>query len=78
MISLKYCWQNERSVFKGPEGFYIVKLEEKRGGEPIPFEEIKEEIIQNQTLAKQQKAIMDHIAELEKKIEVEKNESLLE
>jgi peptidyl-prolyl cis-trans isomerase C len=65
------------SVFKGPEGFYVVKLEEKTGGEPIPFEEIKEELVNNRTLFKQQQAIMDHIDKLRQTIKVEVNESLL-
>ncbi len=66
------------SVFKGPEGFYIIKLEEKKGGEPLAFEDIKEEIIKNQMLLKQQKAILDYLDQLKQKIKVEINEDLLQ
>lgn len=65
------------SVFKGPKGFYIVKVEEKKGGVSIPFEDIKQEIIDDRTAFKQQQAILEHINKLEKEIKVEKNESLL-
>jgi parvulin-like peptidyl-prolyl isomerase len=65
------------SVFKGPDGFYIVKLYEKKGGEPISFEEIKEEIIQNQTLLMQQQAILDHLNRLKATTKIEINEQLL-
>jgi len=66
------------SVFKGPNGFYIVKLEEKKDGEAVSFDEIKEEIIQSQTLLMQQQAILDHLDQLKKIIKVEINESLLQ
>ena len=64
-------------VFKGPEGFYIVKVEEIKGGAQIPYEEIKEDIIRNRTLIKQQQIILDYIEKLEKEIKVEINEGLL-
>ena len=64
-------------VFKGPEGHYIVKLEEKKDGEQLSFEEIKEDIIQSQTLFKQQQVILDHINRLKSEITVEINEQLL-
>jgi parvulin-like peptidyl-prolyl isomerase len=65
------------SVFDGPDGFYIVKLLEKKGGEPISFEEIKEDIIQNQTLLMQQQAILDHLNRLKATTKIEINEELL-
>ncbi|VAX37463.1 hypothetical protein MNBD_UNCLBAC01-527 [hydrothermal vent metagenome] len=64
-------------VFKGPKGFYIIKLEEKKGGDQIAFEDIKEEIVNNQMLMKQQKVILDYIEELKQKFSVEINEELL-
>jgi peptidyl-prolyl cis-trans isomerase C len=64
-------------VFKGPEGHYIVKLEEKKGGEQLSFEEVKEDIIQSQTLFKQQQVILDHLNRLKSEIKVEVNEQLL-
>lgn len=65
------------SVFKGPDGYYIIKLQEKTGGDTISFEEIKEEIIQNRTLFKQQEVILDRISKIKETIDVEVNESLL-
>ncbi|MCA9401216.1 MAG: peptidyl-prolyl cis-trans isomerase [Candidatus Omnitrophica bacterium] len=66
------------NVFKGPDGFYIIKLDEKRGGSQIPFEDIKDDIIQNQTLINQQQAIIDYVNDLQNKIEVYTNLKLLE
>lgn len=64
-------------VFKGPKGYYIVKLEEKKGGAPIPFEEIKKEILDNQLMQKQQQAILDHVEKLKGQAAVEIKEDLL-
>ena len=64
-------------VFKGPKGFYIVKVEEKKGGNPIPFEDIKKDIIDNQLMLKQQQAILDHIEKLKGETKVEIREDLL-
>ena len=64
-------------VFKGPEGYYVVKVEDKIGGDPIPYEEIEEPLVQNLTLKKQQEIVLKYIEELKTKIKVEKNESLL-
>ncbi len=66
------------NVFKGPEGYYIIKLEEKKGGEPLKYEDIKEEIKKNLLLQKQQQAILNHLEELRQKIKVEVNQKLLE
>ncbi|MDP2652454.1 MAG: peptidyl-prolyl cis-trans isomerase [Candidatus Omnitrophota bacterium] len=65
-------------VFKGPDGFYIVKLEEKRGEVPREFSEIKEEIRAGLTLVKQQQAIMEYLETLRQKTVVEINEKALE
>ena len=65
------------SVFKGPEGYYIVKLEEKKGGVPFKFEEIKGEIKTGLTLQKQQQKILSYIDELKGKTKVETREELL-
>jgi len=64
-------------VFKGPDGYYIVKLEDVKGGEQIPYDEIKQDIIQNRTIIKQQQVILDYIKKLEGEIKVEINEGLL-
>jgi peptidyl-prolyl cis-trans isomerase C len=64
-------------VFKGPDGYYIVKLEEKREGKTIAFDEIKADIIDSQMLMMQQQAILDHLDRLRAKTTVEINEQLL-
>ena len=64
-------------VFKGPQGFYIVKVEEKKGGTPIPFEDLKKDIIDNQMMLKQQQAILDHVEKLKGETKVEIKEDLL-
>lgn len=64
-------------VFKGPDGFYIIKLAEKKEGQPLAFDTIKEDILQNRKLMKQQQIILDHIDQLEKKYKVETNKELL-
>ena len=65
------------SVFKGPDGFYIVKLEEKKGGEPLSFEATKEEIKTGLTLLKQQQKILGYLDDLKAKASVQVNENLL-
>ncbi len=65
------------TVFKGPQGYYIVKVEEKKGGNPIPFEDIKKDIVDNQLMLKQQKAILDHVEKLKGETKVEIREDLL-
>ena len=65
------------TVFKGPQGYYIVKVEEKKGGNPIPFEDIKKDIIDNQMMLKQQQVILDHIEKLKGETKVETREDLL-
>lgn len=65
-------------VVKGPDGFYIVKIEEKRGGESLPFDQIKEQIIQNRLLFKQQQALLDYIEKARARTAVQINESLLQ
>lgn len=63
---------------EAPTGeYYIVKLEDKKEGRPLAFEEIKQDIIQNQTLLKQQKMLLDKLEALQKEIKVEVNYDLL-
>jgi len=64
-------------VFDGPEGFYFVKLEEKNPGAQMEYEEIKDEIIQSQTLLKQQQVILDHLDEIKAKMSIELNTQLI-
>ena len=63
------------NIFSGPEGFYIIKIEDKKEQD---FESIKNEILSGLTLLKQQQAILDLLDNLEKKTPIFKNEQLLE
>ncbi len=65
------------AVFKGPEGFYIVKVDSKKGGAMKPFAGVKQDLISGLTLRKQQKAILDHINQLAEKTKIEINKELL-
>ncbi len=65
------------AVFKGPEGFYIVKVDSKKGGAMKPFAGVKQDLISGLTLRKQQKAILDHINQLAEKTKIEINKDLL-
>lgn len=65
------------SVFKGPEGYYIVKVEGKTGGQPKVFFAVKSDLISGLTVRKQQDVILKHLSELEAKTKVEINEELL-
>lgn len=66
------------SVFKGPDGYYIVKVEEKKGGGQKEFAEIKEEIKAGLVMLKQQQAVLGYLDQLRKNATVEINEKLLE
>ncbi len=66
------------SVFKGPEDkYYIVKLEEKSGGEQIPYEKVKDDVLASLKQEKQKKIIVDHLGQLEKDFSVKINDALL-
>lgn len=65
------------SVFKGPSGYYIVKLEEKKGGAPKPFLAIKSDLTKKMTLKKQQEAVLEHLNKLAEKTNIQVNEELL-
>ena len=64
-------------MFKGPNGYYIVKLEEKRGGKPLNFTDIKKDILDGLTDLKRRQALLNHIDELKGKVNVTINEKLL-
>lgn len=65
------------SVVKGPGGYYIFKLEEKKGGQAQPYAEIAEQLKNAMTLYKQQQEVMSHIEKLKEKTKIETNEDLL-
>jgi len=65
-------------VVAAPTGeLYIVKLEDKTEGRQLEFAEIKADIIQNQTLLKQQQKLLEKLETLQKEIKVEVNYDLL-
>jgi parvulin-like peptidyl-prolyl isomerase len=66
------------SVFKGPEGYYIVKVEDKRGGQTKPFLDVSEDIISGLTLMKQQQAVLDYLDKLQEKFHVQINQELVD
>ena len=71
------------SVFKGKNGFYIVKLEEKRGGDMELLETIKakpeeyEQLKQYVLSMKRQKVVTDYIEAAKKKANIVINQDLL-
>lgn len=64
-------------VFEGPEGFYLVKVEEVQGGTLRPFNDIKEELVNLMTMQKQQEALTVKMDEIAQKIKVQVNAELL-
>lgn len=66
------------NVFKGPLGFYIIKLEEKTGGNQLAYEDIKENIVANQTLMKQQQVLLQYLQKLKSEYKVEVKPELLQ
>ncbi len=65
------------SVFKGPDGFYIVKLDEKKGGNAKKFEDVKSDIKDGLTIMKKQQKLVAFIEELKKKTPIDINNDLL-
>ncbi|MDP8265708.1 MAG: peptidyl-prolyl cis-trans isomerase [Candidatus Aceula meridiana] len=65
------------SVFKGEKGYYIIKLEEQKGGELQPLETVKQELIEGLTAMKQQEAVVGYIEKLKSQTDVQINEDLL-
>lgn len=64
-------------VFSGPEGFYIVKIENIRGGDKKSFDDVKEQLAKWLVLKKQQEAVLQKIEEIAKKVNVQVNAGLL-
>ncbi len=68
---------NVSAVFKGPDGFYLVKVDAKSGGQAKAFADVKTELIAGLTLRKQQQAVLDHLNTLAEKNKVEINKGLI-
>jgi len=62
------------AVFQGPDGYYIVKLEEKRGGQERTLEEVKDGIKQDVSYLK----YLQGLQKLQDSIPVQTNLKLLE
>ena len=65
------------AVFQGPEGYYVAKVEDTKGGDTMPFADIKEDLIKALTLQKQQKAVADRLNEIKKRVVNKINPDLL-
>jgi len=59
------------SIFKGPDGYYIVKLEAKRGGKLKSLTEMWDDIKRGLTFLKQQKKIEDLLGKLSRDAKLE-------
>lgn len=59
------------NVVKGAEGFYILKLEEKKGGKEKPISEAWDYIKEGLTMVKQGEKIQEHIESLRQKANIE-------
>jgi len=66
------------AVFKGPQGYYIVKVNKKTGGGIRSFESVKKDLIYGLTMQKQQAVILNHLKELVQKYKPEYNKDLID
>ncbi len=66
------------NYFKGPEGYYIVKVEDIRGGEAQPLSEVRDQISQYLKAQKVQTKIEDLIYEAKQRLKVTINDYLIE
>jgi len=65
-------------VFKGPEGYYIAKVDSKTGGTSKPFEDVKKDLIYGLTMQKQQAVILSHLKDLAERNKPEYNRELID
>ncbi|MFP4473630.1 MAG: peptidyl-prolyl cis-trans isomerase [Candidatus Omnitrophota bacterium] len=66
------------NAFRGPDGYYIVKLLDKRGGEQKPLGDVKEDLKEAILPMKQQQQYLQYLSELQEKIAVDVQPELLE
>ncbi len=64
-------------VVKTPFGYHIIKLTEKKEGEPRPFDQVKEEIRSKLLQKRQREKVEAYFAELKRKAEVKVDEKVL-
>ena len=65
-------------VFKGPEGYYIVKVDSKTGGKLKPFADVKKDLVYGLTMQKQQAVILSRLKDLAEKNKPEYNKDLID
>lgn len=65
-------------VFKGPDGYYIVKVDSKAGGSLKSFDDVKKDLTYGLTLQKQQAVLLSHLRDLAEKNKPEYNKDLIE
>ncbi len=65
------------SVFEGPEGFYIAKLEDTRGGELVGYDDVKADLLKFLKLRKQQDILANAVKDIQQRTKVQVNEDLL-
>ncbi|MFO8052489.1 MAG: peptidyl-prolyl cis-trans isomerase [Candidatus Omnitrophota bacterium] len=66
------------SYFKGPKGYYIVKVDDVRGGEAQPLNEVRDQVSQYLKSQKVQGKIEDLIYEAKERLKVTVNDYLIE
>jgi parvulin-like peptidyl-prolyl isomerase len=66
------------SVVAGPQGFYLFKLDDKKGGEPLKFEDIKSAIKEQVNNDKRIQVVDQYLENLRKSVDIQINEKLLE
>lgn len=66
------------SIFKGPKGYYIIKVEAKRGGEQKTLAQLWDDIKRMLIFLKQQQAIEDLVSKLSREAKIEIYEGKVE
>jgi len=66
------------AVLQGPDGFYVVRADDVRGGDKVSFDEVKADLIKGLTAQKQQQVVLEKMAEIARKVKVSVNAELLE
>jgi len=65
------------NIFRGSDGYYILKLEVKRGGKTKPLSDMWDDIKRGLTFLKQQKKMEDLIGKLSTQTKIEINEGVI-
>ena len=64
------------SVFEGPEGSYIVKVEDIRGGELVAYDDVKTDLLKFLKLRQQQQVLANALKDIQQRTKVQVNEDL--